>query len=88
MRHNEQRCLTGYLSPISWNKKDEIKSYSIFTDENEDVILTGAQLDKDFKVFKNQRVKIFGTFLKSQNDARVFEVKKTNPMKYGYYSKK
>ncbi|MBF0359789.1 MAG: hypothetical protein HQK49_02205 [Oligoflexia bacterium] len=86
MKHNEQKCLTGYLSPISWSNSGKVKSYSVFTDENEDVILAGNHLEEDFKMFKNQKVKLFGTFIRSNNEARIFEVKRTNPLSFNFIS--
>ncbi len=71
--------LTGVLSPSSWDKNDEIDGYSIFTEEEEDVILEGRDLERNFETFKNKKVRVSGKFLKTLNEERVFEVSKTMP---------
>jgi len=79
MKSNNHKFLTGILSPISWNNQDEVEGYSLFTADDEDILLRGRNLEGKFEMFKNQRVKISGNFLASFNGARVFEVNRTIP---------
>jgi len=78
MRYYKHEFLTGVISPISWNQEKKINGYSIFTKYEEDVLLKGKSIEKNFMKFKNKQVKVFGYFLASTNNARVFEVTKTS----------
>ena len=77
MKKLEYESLVGVMGPISWNEKDEVDGYSLYTTEDEDVILKGQNLRDVFKVFKNKRVKILGNFLPSFDNARIFEIRNT-----------
>jgi len=79
MKTNKQKTVTGVLSPIRWNSNDEIIEYSVYTENDEDIILRGNNLDSNFRFFKNQKVKVSGNFLSSSNsedDLRVFKASK------------
>ncbi|OFZ26191.1 hypothetical protein A2326_03715 [candidate division WWE3 bacterium RIFOXYB2_FULL_41_6] len=76
MKTNKRKTVTGVLSPIRWNSNDEIVEYSVYTENDEDIILRGNNLDSNFKFFKNQKVKVSGNFLSSSDDLRVFQASK------------
>lgn len=75
--YKRNSIVTGVLSPIKWDSQEIPVDFSLFTNEDEDVILRGSNIARDFKLFKNKLVKLSGNFLKPQDGARVFEVKAT-----------
>lgn len=77
MKTHTNEFLIGVISPISWKKNDEISNYSIFTKRDEDILLEGKSVEKNFIKYKNKQVKIFGHFLNSADDARRFKVTRT-----------
>ncbi len=81
MKRYRREILTGIISPSSWDDNDEIDGYSLFTEDDEDILLEGRRLNGDFGMFKNKKIKVEGNFLASSNEPRVFIVKKTMPFR-------
>lgn len=76
MKTNKYKTIRGTITPISWDKQGKIVKYSIYTEDDEDILLKGGGLEKVFKRLKNKRVKIFGDFLSRLNEIKVLQVKK------------
>ena len=79
MKQYAHEFITGVIGPISWNRREEINGYSIFTEDDEDILLKGKNVEKNFLKFKGRQVKVAGYFWASlSKGARIFEVTKTS----------
>ncbi len=72
--------LRGFINPIGWNSEGQVKEFSIYTQDEEDIILKGDDIKNYFNIFKNQEVILGGSFLSSKSEARVFAVISTKPL--------
>ena len=78
----DQNYLIGLVTPIHWNGANQVKQYSVYTEDGEDVVLVGpAKLNERLTKYKNRPVRLIGTFKSRNRDFRTFNVRRIIPLK-------
>ncbi len=74
-KRNEQNII-GTLNPIHWDRKGKIKQFSIYSEDEEDIIIEGYQNKSKLKKLLNKRVLATGTVRTDDNGQKFIYLKK------------
>jgi hypothetical protein len=70
----------GVLTPAGWDKLDNVNQTSLFTKEDEDILLKHSNGVNQFKPFLNQKVKVLGDIKSDSRNERTLIVRKITRM--------
>jgi hypothetical protein len=76
VRSNEVKVFEGVLVPAGWDRQENINRLSLFTQDDEDIILKHRFGMRQFKPYLNQKVKIYGKISSNNNNERTIYVNK------------
>lgn len=71
----------GTLTAIGWDQLDHANKLSLFTPDDEDIILEHSSQVKRFAPYMNKKVKIIGDLTSSEKDGRRVAVRKISKLK-------
>lgn len=78
----------GTLVAAGWDRKDHVNQLSLYTQDDEDILLVHSLGIKKFKPYLNQKVKICGDVVSNSREEKRISVKKISIMLNGFTKKK
>ena len=72
---NKDQSVTGILNPIHWDRHGNIKQFSIYTDEEEDIIIEGYLDKRKLEKLLNKRVLAKGQIRTNEDGEKFIKLK-------------
>jgi hypothetical protein len=76
MKAENDYFFEGTLIAAGWDRADNVNQTSLYTQEDEDILLDHQHGVNVLKPFLNKKVRVWGDVLEQENDARRVQVKK------------
>jgi hypothetical protein len=83
MKLNQKQVFEGTLVAAGWDKFDHISQSSLYTQDDEDILLEHGLGMKKFKPFLNQKVRVSGEIISTARYRRRFKVKNISRLPRG-----
>jgi hypothetical protein len=83
MTIRKNQVFEGILVAVGWDKLDHINQSSLYTQEDENILLEHGAGMKKFRPFLNQKVRISGDIVSTIRDGRKVMVKKISRLARG-----
>jgi hypothetical protein len=72
----KNQVVEGTLVAAGWDRSDNVNQLSLYTNDDEDILLDENLLIKDYSSFLNHRVKIWGDVVSNKREEKKIAVKK------------
>ncbi len=80
----KNKVFEGTLVAAGWDDKDNVNLSSLYTQDDEDILLVHGTGMKKFSPYLNQHVKVWGDIISTKEDGRKFSVKKIRRLLRGF----
>lgn len=80
----KNQIFEGTLVAAGWDKKEHVNQSSLFTQDEEDILLIHGLGMKKFKPFLNQKVRVWGDISSGRGEERKLSVKKICKLLNGF----
>ena len=80
------QILEGWITPISWNNNGRVERFSLYTTNEEDIIIDERYLKQPLNKFKGKEVIVYGTLSIWDSDIKILypnSIEEKNPSSKG-----
>jgi hypothetical protein len=84
MNNQQEITFEGTLVAAGWDKLGDVNKSSLYTQEDEDIMLEHEEGIIEFKPFMNHKVRVSGVITSGVNDGRKVLVKKIHKLSKGF----
>jgi hypothetical protein len=78
---SKTKVVIGTLNPIMWDKKGKVKKFSIYSFEEEDIIIEGYRNRSKLKSLLNKKVEARGSIRRNEDGEKVIKLTKIKELK-------
>jgi hypothetical protein len=80
-RRNNLDQVSGFLNPIMWNQSGDAVKFSIYTSEDEDVIISGNYNNTLLRSMLGKLVEAYGILNDDRDDEKTIDLKRISEIK-------
>jgi hypothetical protein len=84
MRTEEENIIEGVLVPAGWDTSEKVVQTSLFTQQEEDILLKHSEGLGELKPFINQKVRVVGDIESNSRNERTLLVSKISKLPNGF----
>jgi hypothetical protein len=84
MRTEEDNIIEGVLVPAGWDTSEKVVQTSLFTQQEEDILLKHSEGLAGLKPFINQKVRVVGDIESNSRNERTLLVSKISKLTNGF----
>lgn len=75
-KRSRNKLVEGIVTPISWNEKGDVRLFSLFTSEGEDILIDSEEFFDTLHMLIGKSISIYGTLYRTNYGAQIIYPKR------------